>query len=76
MFWLHHGMIDRVWWIWQNLDRRRRIDTIAGTITLFNSPPSRNGTLEDWIDLEVNAPARQIKDLVDTMEGPLCYIYL
>src|SRR6266536_5037090 len=49
-FWLHHAQIDRTWWIWQNQDIQTRLNAISGTITLNNSPPSRNGTLYDVID--------------------------
>ncbi len=76
MFWLHHGQIDRTWWIWQNQDLANRQDAIAGTITLLNNPPSRNGTLQDTLNMGVNAPTVQIKDVMSTVAGPLCYIYV
>ncbi|KAK1752335.1 hypothetical protein QBC47DRAFT_433415 [Echria macrotheca] len=78
-FWLHHGQIDRVWWIWQNQDPAKRTNVIAGTITINNQPPSRDGTLDDVIDLEVNAAPLQIKDVTSTLGiggGPLCYVYV
>ncbi|KAK3997033.1 putative tyrosinase [Cladorrhinum sp. PSN332] len=82
-FYLHHGEIDRVWWIWQNLEPSARTDAISGTITIFNSPPSRNGTLEDILDMGINNPLAQgprpIADLMSTVGqggGPLCYIYV
>lgn len=77
-FWLHHGQIDRVWWIWQNQKPAARTRVIAGTITINNNPPSRNGTLDDIVDLEVNAAPLPIKDLTSTLGiggGPLCYVY-
>ncbi|EKG19772.1 Tyrosinase [Macrophomina phaseolina MS6] len=74
-FYLHHSQIDRVWWIWQNLDPQRRTHTIAGTITIEDIPPSRNGTLDDFIDLGVNAPPMQLRNALSTTEGPFCYIY-
>jgi len=77
-FWVHHGQIDRVWWIWQNQNPAQRTRVIAGTITINNTPPSRAGTLDDILDLEVNAKALPIKDVVSTTGiggGPLCYIY-
>ncbi|KAI9802053.1 MAG: hypothetical protein M1833_001974 [Piccolia ochrophora] len=74
-FWIHHGMIDRVWWIWQNLEPETRLQAISGTITISNRPPSRNGTLEDLTDLGVNAPPVPLGQLLDTMSGPFCYTY-
>ena len=76
MFFLHHAQIDRTWWIWQNQNPWARTRLVAGTITLDNNPPSRNGTLQDTISLgAVSVPTVTIGDLVDTMAGPLCYRY-
>ena len=75
-FFLHHAQIDRTWWIWQNQDIANRQNAISGTITLNNSPPSRNGTLDDVIDLGVNAAPVAIGDIMSTVAGPLCYIYI
>ncbi|RWA12789.1 hypothetical protein EKO27_g2333 [Xylaria grammica] len=75
VFFLHHGMVDRVYWIWQAL-HPSQAKTIAGTITLFNTPPSRDTSPNDTIDLGVNAPPQKIRDLLNTLGGsPLCYIY-
>ncbi|EHL01284.1 putative Tyrosinase [Glarea lozoyensis 74030] len=57
VFWLHHGQIDRVWWIWQNQDIKNRQNAIGGTITLNNSPPSRDAKLEDF-----NLKSRVLKE--------------
>ncbi|KJX96642.1 tyrosinase central domain-containing protein [Zymoseptoria brevis] len=76
-FFLHHAMIDRVWWVWQNMDIETRTQSIAGTITFINDPPSRNATLDDVIDVGVNDGFRgiRIRDAMSTTEGPFCYIY-
>ena len=77
MFYLHHGMIDRTWWIWQMLDPSGRKDQISGTDTFLNVPPSANTTLDTPIDLGYAAgPAVTMSDLMSTTEGPFCYIYL
>ena len=77
-FWLHHAQIDRTYWIWQNQDLANRQNAISGTITLNNNPPSRNGTLDDIIELGVNSPGGgiTIRDAMSTMKGPFCYIYI
>ncbi|GAP87774.1 putative FAD binding domain-containing protein [Rosellinia necatrix] len=76
VFFLHHAMVDRTYWLWQAL-HPFMAKTIAGTITLFNEPPSRDTSVDDLIDLGVNAPPRRIGDLLDTLGGaPLCYIYV
>lgn len=74
-FFLHHANIDRVWWIWQNLDLEKRQYAIAGTITVNNQPPSRDTSLDDIMDLGVNAGPITIRDGMHTLGGPYCYIY-
>jgi tyrosinase len=73
-------MIDRVWWIWQMLspyERQFTSKAIAGTRTFLNNPPSANGTLEDLIEFGyATGPPRPIGDLLSTVRGPFCYVYL
>lgn len=74
-FWFHHAMVDYTYWLWQAL-HLDQADTIAGTLTIFNQPPSRNTSIADVIDLGVNAPSVIIEDMLNTLgESPLCYIY-
>lgn len=77
VFFLHHAMLDYVWWIWQALhpDHAR---TIARTITIGNKPPSRDATVEDLIQMKyLDIEAVQIKDVLSSLNGsPLCYIYV
>lgn len=79
-FYLHHAMIDRVWWIWQMMDPQARQYgdvAISGTNTFLNDPPSANTTLEDFVNYgAADGPPRKIKDLMSTLAGPFCYIYL
>ena len=80
LFYLHHSMIDRTWWIWQMLDPSTRAvgqTAVAGTNTFLNSPPSANTTIDDYVQYGYAAgPPRQIKDLLRTTGGPFCYVYL
>ena len=76
-FFLHHTMVDRVWWIWQNQDLEKRTNVIAGTLTFLNRPPSRNATLQDPMTLtHVGVPNITVADAVSTLGGPFCYIYV
>ncbi|PWY88510.1 Di-copper centre-containing protein [Aspergillus heteromorphus CBS 117.55] len=77
-FWHHHGMIDRVWWIWQSLDRQSREKEISGTGTFMNEPPSANTTLESVVDVGyVRAgETRRMSELMSTSGGLFCYAYL
>ncbi|KAL2151694.1 hypothetical protein VTH82DRAFT_6792 [Thermothelomyces myriococcoides] len=78
VFWLHHSMIDRVWWIWQLQDLESRLTQVSMTKTMFNIPPSENGTLDDLSGLGVLAPDVTVRELMSTMGGlggKFCYIY-
>ncbi|KAK3306517.1 uncharacterized protein B0T15DRAFT_527438 [Chaetomium strumarium] len=75
VFYLHHAMIDRVWWIWQMQDPSSRLTQVAGSV----AGSRRQGKGTDLVDLGINAPAVAINDLLDTMgglDGQMCYIYL
>jgi len=75
-FWLHHGQIDRTWWIWQNLDLEKRGNAIAGTQTLDNNPPSANASLSDSIWMGVVAETVDVADVMSTVDGVFCYVYV
>lgn len=80
VFYLHHSQIDRIWWIWQMLSPSKRIysdSAIAGTNTFLDNPPSAATTRNDYIDFgHAGGPPRKIGDLLSTVDGPFCYIYL
>ncbi|KAF9869972.1 FAD binding domain-containing protein [Colletotrichum karsti] len=74
-FYLHHTMVDRMYWLWQalHLDQAK---TISGTITFGNSPPSRNATVDDLIELPfLGVEPATLGSLLDTLDGPYCYVY-
>ncbi|KAK4449660.1 tyrosinase-like protein [Podospora aff. communis PSN243] len=74
-FWLHHAQVDRVYWIWQMLDFQNR-QTLFGTNTFLDQPPSANTTVEDFLDMDPLGPDVKIKDVLNTVGGPLCYVYI
>lgn len=74
-FYQHHAMVDRVYWMWQIL-HPKEANKVNGTITFRNNPPSREGTVDDLLNMGKLGPAIPIKDVLNTMGGtPLCYIY-
>ncbi|KAK4154903.1 hypothetical protein C8A00DRAFT_42372 [Chaetomidium leptoderma] len=74
-FYLHHAMVDRLYWIWQVL-HPAVANTVNGTITFRNNPPSRPGRVDDLLEMGELGPAIPIKDVLNTLGGtPLCYIY-
>jgi tyrosinase len=58
-------------------ERQSTNKAIAGTKTFLNDPPSANGTLDDEIEFGYAAgPPKPIRDLLSTVRGPFCYVYL
>ncbi|KAK1753572.1 hypothetical protein QBC47DRAFT_386759 [Echria macrotheca] len=74
-FYLHHGQVDRVFWIWQMLDFPNR-QNVWGTTFFLDLVPSPNTTVNDIIDLSPLAPPVKIKDVMSTVAGPNCYVYI
>jgi tyrosinase len=74
-FYQHHAMVDRVYWMWQAL-HPQQANTINGTRTVRNTPPTPNATVDDELNLGVLGPHLPIKLMFDTLgNSPLCYIY-
>ncbi|KAK3396554.1 hypothetical protein B0T20DRAFT_275142 [Sordaria brevicollis] len=77
-FYLHHGQVDRVWWIWQHLDPANR-HNVSGTHTFLNviPGPSPEVDLDEEMVVHPNMPPVVIRDLMNTLGGePLCYVYI
>lgn len=77
LFYLHHGMVDRIWTVWQNLDIFRRQTIIRGTATLgcYDGPECPEMTLEDKLPFGFVAADIIFGDVMDTFSGPFCYRY-
>lgn len=73
-FFQHHGQIDRLYFVWQNLDWENR-QNIAGTGTMLNQPPSDDVLLTDILDLSPLAEPREVQELLSTTGGPFCFVY-
>ncbi|KAF2026205.1 Di-copper centre-containing protein [Setomelanomma holmii] len=75
-FFPHHGMIDRVWWTWQNLELKNRQNALAGGTIIGGLGP--NATLNDTLTMGsyVGVPNITIADAMSTLAGPFCYIYV
>lgn len=74
-FYQHHAMVDRVYWMWQAL-HPHLANTINGTQTIRNVPPSDNATVDDPLNVGVLGEHLPIKNMFNTLGNtPLCYIY-
>jgi tyrosinase len=71
-----HAQIDLTWWIWQNRELTNPKNAISATITVNNTPPSRNGALDDWLEMGILGTGTEIKNTMFTTVRPLCYIYV
>ncbi|KAL8297909.1 hypothetical protein RB597_007093 [Gaeumannomyces tritici] len=75
-FYLHHAMVDRVYWLWQALHPDKAAD-IDGTTTISNNPPGPKTVKSDIVNMGVLADSRPISDLLNTLgDSPFCYIYM
>ena len=75
-FYLHHGMIDLTWWVWQMLDFKNRRNQISGTQTFLNQPPTPDVTLDDTVDLYyAGGGPITMRELMSVNDGPFCYTY-
>jgi tyrosinase len=74
-FYQHHAMLDRVYWMRQAL-HPNIANTINGTRTFRDTPPSANATVDDLLDVGVLGKHLPIKNMFETLgNDPLCYIY-
>ncbi|CAO2651716.1 Nn.00g042860.m01.CDS01 [Neocucurbitaria sp. VM-36] len=68
LFWFHHGMVDRIWAIWQMQDPENRMNVLP------ENPPKG-----DIVDLNWTAAKGNTWDLNDSIggyDGKFCYIYV
>ncbi|KAJ3040208.1 hypothetical protein HDV00_011305 [Rhizophlyctis rosea] len=78
MFYMHHTNLDRVWWKWQKADRSgKRYREYAGPIVAFDYQNTVKGnvTAEYVTGLDELGKGVQLKQLMDTKGGFLCYDY-
>ncbi|KAK8061318.1 tyrosinase- variant [Apiospora phragmitis] len=60
-FYMHHSYVDRVYRVWQNADPARRT--------------SISGLTADAISLGGIKPDVTVRDVIDTLDGAMCYRY-
>ncbi|KAG9230673.1 hypothetical protein BJ875DRAFT_537007 [Amylocarpus encephaloides] len=70
IFFLHHTMVDRVWWQWQQGNPGARTNDFSGNE--FGDVP---GTLDTVMLMNSLAPNRKVGDFMSTKTGDLCYRY-
>ncbi|KAJ2919611.1 hypothetical protein MD484_g770, partial [Candolleomyces efflorescens] len=72
LFYLHHANLDRIWWVWQQADRQKRLTDIWG-------PTTQNGTTQVTLDFDMDFPALgpnvKVREVMDSFEAPGCFMY-
>lgn len=74
-FMLHHGMIDRLWSIWQSQDERNRRFALNGTDAILNPPNSTQVTLGMMMEFGVLDRARSVGETMDPTCHGYCFSY-
>ncbi|KAJ6498893.1 Di-copper centre-containing protein [Mycena sanguinolenta] len=83
LFFLHHAMIDRIWFKWQQKHNNKyafkggavqRLEN-ASAFSLYPNGGPPYLTMESAIPTDGLSQPFTVADMIDTMEEPLCYIY-
>ncbi|KAJ7810278.1 Di-copper centre-containing protein [Mycena olivaceomarginata] len=84
LFWLHHAMVDKIWFDWQHKHPANARAFQGGAVealenvTIFNMFPTGQAP---FLDLNSTMPSDglfpevKISDVISTTDGILCYIY-
>ncbi|KAJ6559934.1 Di-copper centre-containing protein [Mycena capillaripes] len=84
LFWLHHAMIDRIWFQWQKKHELNKYAFEGGSVqrlenaTAFSKYPTGSApylTMNSEIPTDGLSPTFTVADMISTTEEPLCYVY-
>lgn len=75
VFMLHHGMVDRIWAMWQDLDEENHRWAINGTMSLHNFPLTPELTLDTNFGFGVLGRDKNMSELMHPRRGDYCYEY-
>lgn len=73
-FTLHHGMVDRLWAMWQTGGRGRR-HAMYGTSSIWNQPATPPVSLDTVLEFGVLGSPRTMRELMDPTAFEYCYRY-
>ncbi|KAF1980068.1 monooxygenase, partial [Bimuria novae-zelandiae CBS 107.79] len=74
LFYLHHGNLDHIFWMWQQKDLEARLNHVGRPVVPFDYSGT-NVTLDFTINMGNLAGNATSKDLLNTQGETLCYTY-
>lgn len=75
VFMLHHGMVDRICAMWQDVDEENHRWAINGTMSLHNFPLTPELTLDTNFGFGVLGRDKNMSELMHPRRGDYCYRY-
>lgn len=72
VFFLHHTQLDRLWWKWQQVDPRARLEDYSGKAAYTTNP---DAGLRNSLPMGDLASDVRVEDMMNTESGLLCYRY-
>ncbi|KAJ6492793.1 Di-copper centre-containing protein [Mycena vitilis] len=84
LFWLHHAMVDKIWFDWQREHPANARAFEGGSVqalenvTIFNEFPNGQApflNLSSTMPSDGLFPQAKISDVMSTTDGILCYVY-
>ena len=70
---MHHGNLDRIWWLWQGISPERLYE-VSGQTSI--TPPYGNLTLGFPLQVGNLGPTVLVRDVMDIRKEPSCYTYV
>jgi len=68
LFFLHHTQLDRIWWMWQQKDKERRLHA-------YHDSAEDPASADDVLPYEPLSANITVRDILDTETSMLCYRY-
>lgn len=72
MFFLHHGNVDMLWWMWQQKNLSKRINEYSGS---SRADSDQEAKLTDLLEMHGLATDLEVQEMMSTENGDLCYRY-
>ncbi|CAE6445012.1 unnamed protein product [Rhizoctonia solani] len=81
LFHLHHGNVDRLWWLWQEKSRSNKFAFHGGSVQDISQIAQYPNGVAPWLKKTDLIPGAgmfksiSIQDSLDTRKPPFCYVY-